>query len=472
MLLRHIIGVPVSALVLLAACDSSAPSMDELDASVTAMTREDVTRDPGDETSMSTAVDLDSGYSSALRTAIVENQRLSSAIRRYREAEADIRVSQSDARPQVTASVTAGGFAEEDNLTNDLEFNTGAASNVSLSQLIYDGGATRANVDGATAQAYAARANISATGNEVGRNAASAWIDFWQAKAQLALLQSRLREVSPTIERIERLIANGIVDRASLAAAQRQFLDLELEEERQKFALQDATERFNRYYGDRPDSITAPQRLFSNEEVAQMARSWQDSPALISAAAELIVAERALEAARAETRPTLRARAGVNSPFSDADEAEGNIGIVLEHTFGDGGRRQANIERLDNRLQANRAAFEDTKSESQVEAETTLSRHQSLRSTIPVLEEQIEALDTERKTLRSQITSGQAQLRELVESEVLHYRAQARLIQIRGDLSNLEIILASQIGRLTEKLNVDVDMLVLQSLSGTGQDAQ
>lgn len=467
MSLRHMIGVPVSALVLLAACNSGTPSMEELDASVAAMTRSDVTQDPGDEPQISTAIDLDKGYSSALRTAIVENQRLSSAIRRYREAEANIRVSQSAARPQVTASVTAGGFVEEDELTSDLEFDTGAASNVSLSQLIYDGGATRADVAGATAQAYAARANVTTAGNEVGRNAAAAWIDLWQARAQLALLQGRLREVAPTLERIERLIDSGIVDRASLAAAQRQFLDLELEEERQEFALQDAKERFNRYYRDRPASVTAPQRLFSNEEVVQMARSWQDSPALISAAAELIVAERALEGARAENQPTVRARAGVDSPVSDASDAEGSIGLVLEHTFGDGGRRRANIKSLDNRLQASRAAFEDTKSEAQVEADTILARHRSLRSTIPVLEAQIEALDTERKTLRSQITSGQAQLRELVESEVLHYRAQARLIQIRGELSNLEINLASQTGRLTQKLGIGFEGLLAPAGQGT-----
>lgn len=467
MLRGHVIGVPIFALVLVAGCSTGDPSLDDLDASVTAMTREDVTNVSGDEGGVTTAVDLDKGYGSALQTAIMENQLLSSAVRRFREAEANIRVSQSAARPQITAGVTAGGFVDEDELTEDLEFNTGAASNVSLSQLIYDGGATRANIAGATAQAYASRANVVATGNEVGRNAATAWIDLWQAKAQLALLQSRLREVAPTIERIERLIASGIVDRASLAAAERQFLDLELEEERQEFALQDARERFNRYYGNRPESVAAPQRLFSNEDVAQMASIWPDSPGLISAAAELIVAERALEGARAENRPTVRARAGVDSPVTDATDAEGNIGLVLEHTFGDGGRRRANIEGLDNRLQASRAAFEDTKSEAQVQAETTLSRHKSLRRTIPVLEAQIEALDTERTTLRSQITSGQAQLRELVESEVLHYRAQARLIQIRGELSKLEITLASQTGRLTQKLGIGMEALLSQASQGT-----
>lgn len=466
MLRGHIIGVPIFALVLVAGCGTGDPSLDDLDASVTAMTREDVTRVSGDEGGVSTAIELDKGYSSALQTAILENQRLSSAVRRFRAAEANIGIPQSAARPQITASVTGGGFAETD-VDDNLDFTTGAVSDVSVSQLIFDGGGTRADIAGATAQAYASRANVVATGNEVGRNAAIAWIDLWQAKAQLALLRKRLSEVAPTIERIERLIASGIVDRAALAAAQRQFLDLELEEERQEFALQDARERFNRYYRNRPESVAAPQRLFSNEEVAQLARIWQDSPALISAAAEVIVAERALEGAQAENLPTLRARAGVNSPLSDTDDAEGNVGLVLEHTFGDGGRRRANIERLDNRLQATRAAFEDTKSEAQVQAETTLSRHRSLRRTIPVLEAQIEALDTERTTLRSQITSGQAQLRELVESEVLHYRAQARLIQIRGELSKLEIGLASQTGRLTQKLGIGMETLLSRTGQGT-----
>jgi len=456
MLTRYLFAGSVVALTVLAGCETAnTSSSQELEASVAAMTRGNVTRS-ADHDTVRTPVIIDQGYSQALRVAVLENQRFTASIRQYREADAGIRVSQSAARPQISAGATVGGISG----SNEARLTTGAIGNVTLSQLIYDGGATRASIAGATAQAYAARANVNVAGNEVGRDAAMAWIDLWQANAHLALLRERVNEVSPMIERIERLISNGIVDRAALAAAQRQLLDLRLEEERLQASLRDATERFNRYFGSRPTSVPAPQRLFSEAELAQMGSTWPDSPALIAAAAELIVAERAVDAARGRTRPTIRVGAGVSSPTSRSDNPDANIGLMVQYNFGDGGRRAADIERLNERLQAGRDTFEDALASADVEVQTALSTHRSLRGTISVLEAQIVTLNTERSTLRSQITSGQANLRQLVESEVLYYRAQARLVEVRGELAKLEITLSSRTGQLMQRLNVDIDSLL------------
>lgn len=449
----------VAALALLVGCqNSNVLSSEELATSVAAMTHSDVTR-PADEDAAGPreAVDLSQGYRTALRTAILENQEFAASVRRYRGADASIRVAQSSTRPQVDTSATIGGIIEGGDVSDS---DAGAAGNVTLSQLIYDGGRTRANIAGATAQAYAARANIAVAGNEVGRDAALAWNDLWQANSQIALLRERIDEVSPLIDRIEQLISNGIIDRAVLAAAKRQFLDLKLEEENLQAALRDAQERFNRYYRDRPRSVSAPQRLFSDAELAQAANIWPDSPALIAAAAELIAAERAVVAAQAEMRPTVSLRTGANSPLGDADPPDFNAGLVLQYKFGDGGRRKAEIERLDEQLQAGRATFEDTKSATRVEVETTISRHRALRNSISVLAAQIRELDIERKTLRSQITSGQSDMRRLVESEILYYRARSRHIGLKGELAALEITLASVTGQFINKLAIDIDTLL------------
>lgn len=456
---RPLSWLPVGILALAAGCASvDGPSSEQIDASVAAMTRSDVTRGPGAPQGPRPAILQGQGYSGALRGAIVENRQFAAAVRQYREATAGIAISQSDRRPQVTASATGGGVAGGDDDPTDVTF--GGAVDVSLSQLIYDGGAVRANIDGAVVRAYAARANVAVAGNEVGRDAALAWIDLWQANAQLALLGERIGEVAPMIDRIDRLITSGIIDRAALAAAQRQFLDLKLEEERQQAALRNARERFDRYYRARPASVPAPQALFSDADLNRLSTRWPDAPAVIAAAAEVIATERAVDAARARLRPTVALRAGVRSLIEDTDEPNANVGLVLQYDFNDGGRRQARIRQLTEQLEAGRASFEDLKSGTRVEIETALSRHRSLRSTIAVLQEQIRELDIERKTLRSQITSGQADFRQLVESEVLFYRAQARLLEVRGELTTLEVTIASLTGQLIRKLDIDIDALL------------
>lgn len=458
MISSRIFAASAVSLGLLAGCQSAdVLSREELDTTVAAMTRSDVTRPPGEEDVARQSVDLSQGYREALRTAVLENPEFIASVRRYKGADAGIRVVQSAMRPQFSTSLTAGGITER----GRSGVTTAAGADVTLSQLIFDGGQTRADIAGATAEAYAARANIAVAGNEVGQAAAQAWIDLWQVNAQIALLNERISEVSPLIERIERLIASGIVDRASLAAAQRQFLDLKLEEERFQSELSTARDRFNRYYGDRPRSIPAPKRLFTNSEISGMSNSWQDSPALIAAAAELIAAERAVDAAEAQLRPRVNLRAGVNSPLQSSSNRENaTLGINLEHVFGDGGRRKAEIERRTEQLQAGRSAFEDTKESTLVEVENVLADHQSLRETISILESQIRELDTERNTLRSQITSGQADIRQIVETEVIYYRARARLIGVRGELTSLEVIMASLTGQLIDKLAIDVDALL------------
>jgi outer membrane protein TolC len=453
----HIVVVSVASLALLVGCESGdALSSEELEASVASMTRSDVTWSPDEGVGAREVVDRSQGYATALRSAILENQEFAASVRRYRSAAARIRVAQSGTRPQITSNATAGGIFEGGDISGT---STGAAGEINLSQLIYDGGQTRANIAGATAQAFAARANIAVAGNEVGRNAARAWIDLWEADAQIVLVEERLNEIGPFLDRLERLVANGIVNRALLAAAERQFLDLKLEEEDLQAALRDAQERFNRYYGERPRSIPAPQRLFSDTELAQTANTWPDSPALIAAAGELIAAERAVDAAQAEMRPTVSLRTGGNSPLGQAEEPDFNVGVVLQYTLGDGGRRKAEIERLEEQLEAGRATFEDTKSATRVEVETSLSRHRALRSNIPILEEQIRQLDVERSTLRSQITSGQSDFRRLIEAEILYYRARARLIGVRGLLAVLEITMTSTTGQLVDKLGININAI-------------
>lgn len=449
----RIFAVSVSTLVFLAGCQSTEiPSNEALDASVAVMTRNDVTVAP--DAPARAVIDRSKGYRATVRSAVLENQEFAASIRRYKEASASIRVAQSGTRPQIVGGMTAGGVVEDSDVTG------GVAADLSLSQLIFDGGKIRANISGATALAYAARADVNVLGNEIGGRAAMAWIDLWQSNAQLALVQGRIDDVDPLIRQIGSLIASGMVDRAALAAAQRQFLDLSLEKDKVQTDLRNAQERFNRYYGERPRSVPPPQRLFSEAELAQMAKAWQDSPTLIAAAAELIAAEYAVESARAELRPTVSARAGLNSPLDRNDNPTATVGFVVRYTFGDGGRRKAEISRLDERLQAGRASFEDAKSSVLVEVESALSQHKTLRGTLSVLSAQIRELDTERNTLKSQISSGQANMRQLVESEVLYYRAQARQIEAQGELRALEIGLAAATGQLINKLSIDIDALL------------
>ena len=458
---KYFLALPVVAAMALAGCETSGTSgLDALDDTVLEMTRNDVTRRSNGASARPTIDHVTLGYRTALRASVLASPEFHAALQRFREAEAGIQLAQSGARPQVSGGATIGAIGGG----NRSGLETGAAANLSLSQLLFDGGQTRANVEGATARAYSARAAIDITGNDIAMRAATAWRDLWQATTQLAMLQEQVTEAEMLLERIQRLISSGIVDRAAFASGQRQLLDLKLEQERLQASRRDAQQRFNRYFGSQPASLPAPDRLFTDAELSHFVSNWQDSPLLIRSAAELIVAERAVEAARAEGRPNVSLQASAQSPLDSSERPDGNLGVVVRHVFVDGGRRAAQLTQREQSLAAARESFEAQKDELEVEAESALSRHRSLRASVSVLQAQIRELETERDTLRSQITSGQANLRQLVEAEVTFYRTRARLLEIRGDIANLELTIVAGAGQLPERLGID-----LVSLSAEAQ---
>lgn len=453
------ITLSLAALLAAGACGGNFDGADDpdLDAAVFDLVQTDrVSQPSAGETQAS--VDLDAGFQEALQAAVLSSRSLESAVREFREAVAGIDVAASGRRPQITASGTAGGIAEgsRDNVQTAL----GASLDTSLRQLIYDGGETGANIDAASARAYAARAGISARGNEVGQAAATAWIDLWQQTTHLALSRERLAEVRPLLERIERLIEGGMVDRAALAGAQRQILDVELEEERLQAARDNARNRFERYFGEAPGSVAAPPSLFARSELESMRGLWPEAPELVAAAAQLVAAQRDVDAAAAQRRPRVSLSAGVNAPLSDQDDAQLTTGLFFEHTLGDGGRRKAEIEAREERLAARQSDFDDTRDEARSDFETALSQYSSLVSSLSVLEDQLEVLDLERETLRSQLASGQSSVRDLVEAEILYYRAQARRIELRAEQNRIEVTLGARTGALLPRLGIEPDGLL------------
>lgn len=440
---------PVVLLAILGACTPDRIRTDaEFETAVAEMSRSDV---------MTTAVEPRPNRQpealtvDTLRRTVTENEGFGAAVSRYREAQANVALAASGQRPRVTGSLTTGGVVENS------ESNFGAGSNLNIVQTLFDGGETAATIDAASARAFAAKTSIEVTGNDIGRGATVAWIDVWQFNARIDLLNARVAELEPWLSRIEQLIASGIVNRSVLNEVERQILDVRLEEESLRASLLASQERFERYFGFRPDRVPAPPRLFSAGEVVALRNLWQDAPALAAAAAELIAAESDISIATATTRPNVGVRVGVDSPLSDTSDQSVSAGVVVEYTFSDGGQRQAQITAREERLQSLRGDFEDTKRVSLAEVEAGIAQYQSIGSSLSLLDRQIEVTRAERSDLERQLGSGQSSVQQVVEAEIRIYQAEARRLALVASQRTLEVELGSQTGRLLPQLQINVD---------------
>jgi len=385
--------------------------------------------------------------------AVRANDAYRAALIAEAEASAQISIAQSARGTLVSGNSTIGGLRESG--TSRGQTSIGAAVGMNISQLLYDGGESAANVDRALAQALVVQSERLALGNDLALQVARAWTDVWQHDKRLLLLQTRTSEIDTLVAQIDRLAANGMIDRASVESVRRQIADIGLEEVRLSADREDARIRFKRYFGALPQPLAAPAELVSVTQAREAARDWQRAPALRRAAAELLGARSALISAQAALRPRAVIQAGIQSPTSQGDSTDTSVGVALDYTFGDGGRRRAQIDAARARVDMLDTQLSEARATLSADLDSALGRLTAIEKSMPLVEEQLRLSVAEAETSRSQLATGQSSIRQLVEAEIATYRARDRQIAMQAEKVNLQLAIASLTGALGRVIGLD-----------------
>lgn len=399
-------------------------------------------------------VALSEGFASAVARAVETNAGYRAALAQEREAASRVGVAESVRKPQLSADANLGGIrefgSEEDTIT-------GISAGISLSQLIFDGGESVAAINRATAEALGARAERVTQANVLALEVARAWIDVWQFEERVRLLRSRTSEMDTMVGQMERMAANGFVDRAGLDSARRQIVDIRLEETRLQGELADAQVRFRQHFRQAPGRLSRPTQIVTPAVAHAQAGAWQNAPSLEVRAASLIAARHGVEEAEAAFHPRFRLQTGLRTPMDTADPASGNLGLGFDYSLLDGGRRVSQLEAAI----ARRAALEERLREEQTTLEAELAaavaRLSGLERSMPLVAEQIRLSASEAETSRSQITTGQSTLRQLVDAEIENYRAQDRQIAMRAERQILLLTIAARTGELGRLIGLQTE---------------
>ncbi|MGJ8589955.1 MAG: TolC family protein [Yoonia sp.] len=399
-------------------------------------------------------VDIIVGFAPAIRQAVEANERYLAALYMEKEMMARIGVAESARRPQITGNSTVGLIREQGGTQPD-EDTAGAALGINISQLIYDGGESAANINRATAEALGARAERNVQGNELALEAARAWIDVWQYDERLRLLRDRTSEMTTVLSQIERMASNGMIDRAALDSALRQVIDIELQETRLKAEQQQAEVRFERLFNQQPKDLPRPAEIVSLVDARAQAAYWQQAPVLQRSAAELIVARSTLSGARAAFKPRARVQAGVTSPMQRGESTDTNIGIFLEYTFGDGGRRVAQLDAAEARVEVVEVGLSDAQRSLASGLDAALQQLGAIERSMPLVARQIELSASEAEISQSQLATGQSDLRQLIGAKIENYRAEDLKISMRAEKMVLQLTISSRTGALTQLIGLN-----------------
>lgn len=430
--------------ITLVACSDTSTDVDMLDVDITTALAQDAMT-PEQDTGEGVGVDVAAGFKPALRAALLNNQGYKAAMSLEREAAAAINIEASAGRPQVTGDTTLGGIYEGDPLSDTT---TGVAGGLRLSQMIFDGGAMSGAVERATAETVAARAERLERGNTVVLEAGRAWLDVWQYRERIAWLNGKTAEMGGVVRQIERMTSNGMLDRAALDSAKRQIVDIELERQTLASRLEDAKSRFKRYFGTEPGVLGRPDAIMTGKAAQDRAKHWKTAPRLRRSAAQLVSAQAALAEAKAAFKPTVSLQTGVMSPMNTDDTTDVTAGFRVEYTFGDGGRRKSQLEAATARVESLTARLADEQFEAEAQSRAALDRLVSIERSMPLLAEKIDLSASEVNTARSQIATGQSNLRQLVEAEIENYRARDQEIRMQAELRLLLLEIAAGTGDL------------------------
>jgi outer membrane protein TolC len=349
-------------------------------------------------------------------------------------------------RPQLSGNANIGGIRETG---TNADTTTGVAGGVNLSQLVYDGGASASAINRSTALALSAQAGRVAQANEIALSAAQAWINLWQYSERLRLMQVRTAEMDTLIDQIERMASNGMLDRASLENVQRQIVDIKLEESRLVAGQAEAQVLFQRFFNARPSNVPQPSELVTATKARALAQDWQTAPGLQRQAAELLAAQAAVGEARSAFKPSARLQAGARSPLDSDESTDLTVGLSLEYSFNDGGRRKKQLEAAEARVAATDAQLSDAQRGLEAELQAGLTRLASIERAMPLLADKLRLSRLEAETSRSQMQTGQSNLRQLVEAEIEIYRAQDQQIAMQAERQTLLLTIAARTGALS-----------------------
>ncbi len=391
-------------------------------------------------------------FRAALRQAVEADDAFHAA--RYTEAEAiaGIGIATSGTRPQLTGSAL-GGQVREGSPSNQTI--GGAAIDVMLNQIVYDGGATRAAIDEATARAIAARANTLETGNTVALDVFTAWTNLWLAREQIALLRARTAEFTTIMGQLDKMTESGMIDSSMREGARLAQIDFQMEDSRLQSELAAAEATFLRYFRSAPAPLARPAALFSDAELASAAAAWQASPALRRAAAELVAAEATAAGARAALKPVISVNAGVQSPMDPNDTTDTSVGLQLRYTFHDGGKRQAQIKAADARQNALTSQLSDAQAQAQAQAKASVAQLAALAESSGLIAEKVTASAGKADTAAAQITLGQSTLSALLDAQIGNYRATEQQLKLTADKLIVQAQIAAGTGQLLARLGIE-----------------
>lgn len=405
----------------------------------------------------------------AVRQALAQSPTLQAA--RSRTAAADAQVGESLARrwPQLAMQAAATRFQKPMivaplhtfNLTQPPAFDrTLLQGNISLQYTLFDGGARGGQVNGARAQAAAARAETDATELSVIADVARRYLAVLSAGGVLSAQQRGVAALSAESLRVAQVFAEGRAAwvqvlqvqaalanaRADLAVARERLTTAELSLAR-RLEVDPVDTRHDRL---RPVGRAAAP---TEDREALLVRVEQVNPQLGAARERAEAARRARQSAVARWFPQVDL-VGSYLGFAGGSEspiAEWQAGVRLSYPLFAGGSRSSAVRRAGAQADAAEAQYLATERDLADAVDQALAATREARARVEAGVAATQYLDEVARIEQLRVTTGSGTETDYLRAEADARRAAAQLVAVR----NAEIASRIELARLSGDLSIE-----------------
>ena len=205
----------ITAMFALSACGAPQYSTAKLNSEVNALSKasSNVLSQP------KLAKTLSGEFNGDLYKIVTNSSEYISSMSSYKSALSQILVADADRDMQISASANAGQTVKDGaGLSSTTE--RGASANLSISQLIFDGGSSVAKIDLARANAFIAEMDVELVANTTAKDAAVSWINLDTLYKRDAQFQTLMSKTEKMLTQMETLVASGMIDKSASASAE------------------------------------------------------------------------------------------------------------------------------------------------------------------------------------------------------------------------------------------------------------
>ncbi|MFP4208997.1 MAG: TolC family outer membrane protein [Wenzhouxiangella sp.] len=362
-------------------------------------------------------------------------------------------------RPQIGIDAAYG--RQRDNFITGNPMNTGFAE-IGLTQLLWDGGRTGANVDEFGNIELVRYFELLDTAEQTAVEAMRAYLDVLRFRELVRLAEENLQTHREVYDQVAESVQAGVARAADLEQINGRLALAEANLITEESNLHDVSARYLRIIGDLPPDELRQVEL--NPDLPDniydvLMLAYQHNPKYHAALRNIQASESAIRAQRAERAPRLNLTAAYGVRTRDEfgvreNHTDGRIGLELTYDLYTGGRRPANIRRAV-ALESSAISLRDRACvDIRQDAQIAFNDLQRIAERLPVLNQHRLSSDRVRTAYQQQFDIGERTLLDVLDSENEFFEASRAWTSASYDQTLAAVRTLGAMGLLLETLNL------------------